>query len=111
MGGSSTDLEAVVPADELDAEYVQVVVELVEALGGFRRVQALGSSPSATYTKISARLLTVTTKRETERRPRNNQKKRKISCELSYIVDLLSTKHTSASNQSQAFDKMKPLPL
>lgn len=53
-GGSSTDLEAVVPADELDAEYVQVVVELVEALGGFRRVQALGSSPSATYTKISA---------------------------------------------------------
>jgi hypothetical protein len=44
MGGSSTNLEAVVPADELDAEYVQVVLELVEALDGFRRVQALGFS-------------------------------------------------------------------
>jgi hypothetical protein len=51
MGGSSTNLEAVVPADELDAEYVQVIVELVEALGGFRRVQALGSSPSATHAR------------------------------------------------------------
>jgi hypothetical protein len=39
-GGSSTDLEAVVPADELDAEYVQVVVELLEALGAGRRRQA-----------------------------------------------------------------------
>jgi hypothetical protein len=39
-GGSSTDLEAVVPADELDAEYVQVVVELLEALGAGRHRQA-----------------------------------------------------------------------
>jgi hypothetical protein len=34
---------------------VQVVVELVEALGGFRRVQALGSSPSATHARPQRR--------------------------------------------------------
>jgi hypothetical protein len=37
---SRTDLEPVVAADELDAEYVLVVVELLEPLGAGGRRQA-----------------------------------------------------------------------